>query len=35
MDIDPHGALENWDARDSDPCNWTGVYCVNGVVEML
>ncbi|XP_039117436.1 LOW QUALITY PROTEIN: protein MALE DISCOVERER 2-like [Dioscorea cayenensis subsp. rotundata] len=35
VDIDPHGALENWDARDSDPCNWTGVYCVNGVVEML
>ncbi|WJX26797.1 hypothetical protein P8452_15674 [Trifolium repens] len=32
---DPHAALENWDPNDCDPCNWVGVHCVDGKVQML
>ncbi|XP_020578643.1 LOW QUALITY PROTEIN: protein MALE DISCOVERER 1-like [Phalaenopsis equestris] len=33
--IDPFEALQNWDAKDEDPCNWNGVQCVDGRVEAL
>ncbi|CAI9087263.1 OLC1v1021295C2 [Oldenlandia corymbosa var. corymbosa] len=32
---DPLGALLNWDARDKDPCLWSGVHCVDGEVQTL
>lgn len=24
---DPHLVLSNWNALDSDPCNWNGISC--------
>ena len=33
--FDPLGALENWSPNDGDPCQWTGVYCVNNKVQIL
>ncbi|KAF9600072.1 hypothetical protein IFM89_002545 [Coptis chinensis] len=24
---DPHFVLSNWNSLDSDPCNWSGIYC--------
>ncbi|XP_072998811.1 protein MALE DISCOVERER 1 isoform X1 [Typha latifolia] len=35
VEIDPYGAFANWDSRDSDPCGWSGVHCIDGKVEML
>ncbi|XP_009395715.2 protein MALE DISCOVERER 2-like isoform X1 [Musa acuminata AAA Group] len=35
VESDPYGALENWNPSDSNPCSWTGVYCVGGKVVML
>ncbi|WOL20589.1 protein MALE DISCOVERER 2 [Canna indica] len=35
VESDPYGALENWDVRDGDPCNWNGVHCVDGKVVTL
>ena len=35
VEIDPHGAFENWDPNDEDPCNWSGVHCIDGKVETL
>jgi hypothetical protein len=25
--VDPHSALNNWDAESVDPCNWAMVTC--------
>lgn len=33
--FDPHGALANWNPNDCDPCEWFGVHCVDGNVQML
>lgn len=35
VEIDPYGALENWDPNDDNPCNWSGVQCSDGKVETL
>ncbi|TVU35563.1 hypothetical protein EJB05_17459 [Eragrostis curvula] len=35
VEEDPHGAMAGWSPRDSDPCNWNGVSCVDGRVVML
>ncbi|KAI4332546.1 hypothetical protein L6164_017446 [Bauhinia variegata] len=35
INSDPYGALSNWNPSDSDPCNWWGVKCVDGNVQML
>lgn len=32
---DPNGAFSNWHPNDSHPCNWSGVHCVDGKVQML
>lgn len=32
---DPHGVLSNWDPDGCNPCMWSGVHCVNNVVQML
>ncbi|KAI4298150.1 hypothetical protein L6164_031743 [Bauhinia variegata] len=32
---DPYAALSNWNPNDSDPCNWWGVKCVDGNVQIL
>ncbi|PKA64457.1 putative LRR receptor-like serine/threonine-protein kinase MRH1 [Apostasia shenzhenica] len=33
VDSDPRGVLRNWNPHGNDPCNWTGVLCVDGKVE--
>ncbi|OAY74118.1 putative LRR receptor-like serine/threonine-protein kinase [Ananas comosus] len=35
VEDDPYGALKNWDRRDADPCDWSGVRCIDGKVEIL
>ncbi|KAI6705403.1 hypothetical protein NL676_008365 [Syzygium grande] len=35
VDLDPYGALANWNADDDDPCEWLGVHCVDGEVQKL
>jgi Leucine-rich repeat (LRR) protein len=35
IDIDPYGALANWNANDTNPCLWLGVRCVDGEVQVL
>ncbi|XP_072994460.1 protein MALE DISCOVERER 2-like isoform X2 [Typha latifolia] len=35
VEVDPYGVLENWDPRDSNPCNWNGVHCDDDKVVML
>lgn len=32
---DPFGSLAKWNPNDSNPCNWLGVRCVDGKVQML
>ncbi|XP_017236399.1 protein MALE DISCOVERER 2 isoform X3 [Daucus carota subsp. sativus] len=32
---DPHGVFSNWDPNDCNPCKWSGVRCVNNLVQML
>ncbi|MQL75448.1 hypothetical protein Taro_007827 [Colocasia esculenta] len=35
VEIDPFGALENWNPIDDDPCNWSGIECTDGKVTVL
>ncbi|KAL3851395.1 hypothetical protein ACJIZ3_013277 [Penstemon smallii] len=35
VEIDPFGALENWNPNDCNPCMWSGVDCLDGKVHML
>ncbi|KAJ3670744.1 hypothetical protein LUZ60_008170 [Juncus effusus] len=35
LEVDPYGAMENWDPRDNNPCNWNGIRCNNGKVILL
>lgn len=35
VDLDPYNSLASWDPEDRDPCNWFGVDCVDGEVQML
>jgi hypothetical protein len=35
VEVDPHGAFKDWDPMDSNPCNWSGVQCSDGKVEIL
>lgn len=35
VDLDPYGALANWNTDDDDPCEWLGVHCVDGEVQKL
>ncbi|KAK9714532.1 hypothetical protein RND81_06G101700 [Saponaria officinalis] len=35
IELDPHNSLANWDSNDHHPCNWFGVHCVDGKVQML
>lgn len=35
LQSDPYGALANWDSSDSDPCQWTGIGCVDGEVRIV
>ncbi|ONK69063.1 uncharacterized protein A4U43_C05F18900 [Asparagus officinalis] len=35
VEIDPHGVFENWNPNDDEPCNWSGVRCIDGKVETL
>ncbi|XP_078168135.1 inactive receptor-like serine/threonine-protein kinase At2g40270 [Carex rostrata] len=35
VEVDPYGAMENWDPRDANPCNWNGIRCNNGQVILL
>ncbi|XP_018681081.2 inactive receptor-like serine/threonine-protein kinase At2g40270 isoform X2 [Musa acuminata AAA Group] len=30
VEVDPYGALANWDEEDDDPCSWCGVECTDG-----
>lgn len=32
---DPYGIFSDWDPDDCNPCMWSGVHCVNNVVQML
>lgn len=32
---DPYNSLASWHPEDYDPCNWFGVNCVDGEVQML
>ncbi|KAL8113110.1 hypothetical protein AgCh_020437 [Apium graveolens] len=32
---DPQGVFSNWDPDGCNPCMWSGVQCVNNVVQML
>ncbi|XP_020406104.1 protein MALE DISCOVERER 1 isoform X2 [Zea mays] len=32
VEEDPYGAMVGWSPRDSDPCSWNGVRCVDGRV---
>ncbi|CAL9153802.1 unnamed protein product [Musa hybrid cultivar] len=29
VEVDPYGALANWDEEDDDPCSWCGVECTD------
>jgi hypothetical protein len=35
VEVDPHGAFKDWDPMDCNPCNWSGVQCSDGKVEIL
>lgn len=35
VEEDPYGAMVGWSPRDSDPCSWNGVRCVDGRVVTL
>ncbi|KAJ1282081.1 hypothetical protein BS78_03G022700 [Paspalum vaginatum] len=35
VEADPHGAFQDWDPMDSNPCSWSGVRCFDGKVEIL
>ncbi|RRT70279.1 hypothetical protein B296_00034227 [Ensete ventricosum] len=35
VESDPYGALANWNPRDNNPCNWTGVHCIDGKVDSI
>ncbi|GJN38061.1 hypothetical protein PR202_gb27069 [Eleusine coracana subsp. coracana] len=35
VEADPHGAFQDWDPMDSNPCSWSGVRCSDGKVEIL
>uniref|UniRef100_A0A0A9DIE0 Protein kinase domain-containing protein n=1 Tax=Arundo donax TaxID=35708 RepID=A0A0A9DIE0_ARUDO len=35
VEADPHGAFQDWDPMDSNPCSWSGVQCFDGKVETL
>ncbi|KAI8000108.1 Protein MALE DISCOVERER 2 [Camellia lanceoleosa] len=35
VDYDPYRTFANWNANDNDPCMWSGVFCVDGKVQML
>ncbi|TVU22828.1 hypothetical protein EJB05_32548 [Eragrostis curvula] len=35
VEADPHGAFQDWDPLDSNPCSWSGVRCSDGKVEIL
>ncbi|XP_064960039.1 protein MALE DISCOVERER 2-like isoform X2 [Musa acuminata AAA Group] len=35
VESDPYGALANWNPGDNNPCNWTGVHCLDGKVVTL
>ncbi|KAL9233985.1 hypothetical protein vseg_008912 [Gypsophila vaccaria] len=35
IESDPYNSLASWDSNDHHPCNWFGVHCVDGKVQML
>ncbi|KAF1867367.1 hypothetical protein Lal_00049796 [Lupinus albus] len=35
INSDPYGSLANWNPNDCDPCEWSGIHCVDGKVQML
>ncbi|KAH9618236.1 hypothetical protein KSS87_023368 [Heliosperma pusillum] len=35
IESDPYNSLASWDSNDPHPCNWFGVHCVDGKVQML
>ncbi|XP_019704719.1 protein MALE DISCOVERER 2 isoform X2 [Elaeis guineensis] len=35
VEADPYGALENWDPLADNPCDWSGVHCIDGKVEIF
>ncbi|CAH9055408.1 unnamed protein product [Cuscuta europaea] len=35
VEYDPHGALEDWNADNCDPCMWSGIHCEDGQVQVL
>ena len=35
VEMDPQGALRDWNPDDCNPCMWSGVHCVDGQVQML
>ncbi|MQM18720.1 hypothetical protein Taro_051714 [Colocasia esculenta] len=35
VEIDPYGAFEDWIPGDDNPCNWSGIHCLDGRVAML
>ncbi|CAM8908848.1 unnamed protein product [Rhodiola kirilowii] len=35
VEFDPYGAFVSWNPDDINPCNWLGVFCVDGNVHML
>lgn len=35
VESDPHGALANWNPVDENPCNWSGIICVEDRVQVL
>ncbi|KAL9691219.1 hypothetical protein QQ045_011638 [Rhodiola kirilowii] len=35
VEFDPYGAFVSWKPDDINPCNWLGVFCVDGNVHML
>lgn len=35
VEVDPYGVFEDWNPSDGTPCNWTGVFCIDGNVVIL
>nr|CAD1834389.1 unnamed protein product [Ananas comosus var. bracteatus] len=35
VEADPHGVMASWGPKDTNPCNWNGVHCIDGKVVML
>lgn len=35
LEVDPFGALANWNPDDSGPCTWSGIECLDGNVVVL